>query len=168
MRVCNIHERSFITDPATLGALIDTLASENDRLWPRERWPAMRFDRPLATGAIGRHGPIRYFVADYQPGRRITSTFTGPRGFQGQHGFQVESGDGGRALLRHRIDMILTGYARLSWTLVYRPLHDALLEDAFDKAQRQLGQTPGPRVWGSWVRILRRLPGRRSRRPGQR
>lgn len=163
MRIRNIHERGFNAGRAQLGALVDSLASDHDRLWPKELWPAMRFDRPLGVGATGGHGPIRYFVSDYQPDRRIVFTFTGPPGFQGQHAFEIEALNEERHVLRHRLEMEARGRARFSWPLLFRPLHDALVEDAFDKAERQLGATPGPRGWSLWVRLLRKALGRRRR-----
>lgn len=164
MRVRNIHERVITASSEQLGTLLDTLASGDDRLWPRERWPAMRFDRPLGVGAVGGHGPIRYFIANYRPQRSILFTFTGPPGFQGQHGFEIERVDDQRALLRHRLEMVASGRARLSWTLVFCPLHDALIEDALDKAEQQLGQAPLPRNWSLWVRTLRTIMARRRTR----
>jgi hypothetical protein len=53
MQVLNVHERELQVGSAEVGALLDSLASENDRLWPRACWPAMRFDRPLGVGAVG-------------------------------------------------------------------------------------------------------------------
>jgi antitoxin (DNA-binding transcriptional repressor) of toxin-antitoxin stability system len=53
MQVRNVHERVFPAPPAQVGALIDTLASADDRLWPGDRWPPMRFDRALSVGARG-------------------------------------------------------------------------------------------------------------------
>jgi hypothetical protein len=60
MPVINIHERVLDASIFEIGKLIDGLASANDKLWPHDRWPAMKFDRPLSVGAIGGHGPIRY------------------------------------------------------------------------------------------------------------
>jgi hypothetical protein len=69
MVVVNVHERMLDASITEIGKLIDTLASAEDKLWPRDRWPAMKFDRPLSVGAVGGHGPIRYTVESYQPGR---------------------------------------------------------------------------------------------------
>jgi len=165
MPVRNIHERSFAASPEQLGALLDSLASEHGRLWPRERWPAMRFDRPLGAGAMGGHGPIRYIVSHYQPGRSIVFTFTSPRGFRGQHGFEIESTQDDTVPLRHWLEMATKGKARLSWLLVYRPLHDVLIEDALDLATSALGGTPLPRPWSPWGNLLRRILERRSKNP---
>jgi hypothetical protein len=60
----------------------------------------MRFDRPLAVGAIGGHGPIRYVVEAYDPGAMIRFRFTRPAGFDGVHGFTVVTRDEG-VVLRH-------------------------------------------------------------------
>jgi len=165
MRVHNLHERSLPAPPERVGALLDTLASADDRLWPRDRWPALRFDRPLGPGATGGHGPIRYRVVGYEPGRSLHFRFTWPAGFDGGHRFEVEPGPEGHTRLRHVMEMETRGAARLSWPLLFRPLHDALLEDALDLAERGVGAEPAPRRWSLRVRLLRRLlrPPRRLR-----
>jgi hypothetical protein len=157
MAVLNIHERRLACSHEVPGDLIDRLASEQDGLWPRRAWPPMRFDRPLAAGARGGHGPIRYTVTDYVPGRWIRFGFTGPRGFRGFHEFAV-SRAGDRPVLRHTLAMQLQGPARLSWPLVFRPLHDALVEDSLDCAEQAItGQAGKPARWSLYVRVLRRL-----------
>jgi hypothetical protein len=92
MEVLNIHERAFDAESAKVGSLIDSLSSEDDRLWPRHIWPRMKFDRPLCVGAKGGHGPIRYFVEQYIPGKSIKFRFTGPKGFDGCHTFELMAG----------------------------------------------------------------------------
>jgi hypothetical protein len=155
MHVRNVHEREFPLPLATVGAMIDSLASHEDRLWPVGKWPSMRFDRPLAVGAIGGHGPVRYSVEEYQPGRTIRFRFSAPRGFNGTHCFEVEKQQG-KTTLRHVIEMRATGPARLSWPLFFRPLHDACLEDCLDRATMSLGiALPHPARWSIYVRLLR-------------
>ena len=72
------------------------------------------------------------------------------------------------ATLRHVIDMRVLGLARLSWPAIYSPLHDALIEDALDRAESALGVGAGRRSpWSPRVRALRRVlggPGLRRRR----
>ena len=68
MRVINVHERELNASLEKAGVLIDRLASRDDLLWPYDRWPAMRFDRPLGVGAVGGHGPIRYVIEAYVDG----------------------------------------------------------------------------------------------------
>jgi hypothetical protein len=155
--VRNVHERSFTAAPSEVGALLDTLASSADQLWPHDRWPAIRFDGPLAPGAAGGHGPIRYTVEEYEPGRRVSFRFTRPRGFRGGHAFVVEARRNGGAVLRHELVMQVAGTARLTWPVVFRPLHDALIEDALDRAAAALdGASPAAR-WTRKVRALRAM-----------
>lgn len=165
MRILNVHERKLPAPACTVGSLIDGLASENDRLWPHERWPPMRFDRPLAPGAVGGHGPVRYRVDAYTPGKRIVFLFDSrrglTRGFTGVHSLEVED-NGQASVLKHIIDADCTFPAWLRWLVVVRPLHDALLEDALDGAVRAVGGcVETPAKWGGWVRFLRRLAARR-------
>lgn len=155
MKVRNIHERLLPTLASQVGALLDSLASPEDALWPRRHWPAMRFDRPLGVGAVGGHGPIRYTVEAYEPGRRVRFRFTGPPGFHGFHGFEVEPVDENRTLLRHVLEMRISGAAMLTWPLVFRPLHDALVEDSLDEAERGVGGAPRGARWSGWVQVLR-------------
>jgi hypothetical protein len=163
VRVVNVHERALPASTAEVGALLDTLASPRDCLWPRDRWPAMRLDRPLGAGASGGHGPVRYVVDEYWPGERASFRFTRPVGFHGYHAFLVRGAAGGATLLRHELIMRARGPALLTWPLVFRPLHDALIEDALDMAAVALGQVVAPRKWSRRVRVLRWLF-RRGRR----
>ena len=101
MSVINIHERVLDAPVAEADELIDRLASTREVLWPRNRWPAMKFNRPLSVGARGGHGPIRYFVESYEPGRSIQFQFTGPKGFLGHHRFEIEEFTSDKIRLRH-------------------------------------------------------------------
>jgi hypothetical protein len=157
MEILNIHERVFEADPVKVGALIDSLSSGEDRLWPHHVWPRMAFDRPLGVGAKGGHGPIRYVVQEYTPGRSIRFRFTGPKGFEGYHGYEILSGPGQSVVLRHTLKMDAHGPALVSWPLVYRPLHDALLEDSLATAQVSLGLSPRIQPWSLRVKVLRWL-----------
>lgn len=106
-------------------------------------------------GAVGGHGPIRYFVEAYVPGHSITFRFTGPRGFHGTHGLTVEEDAArGGVRLRHELSMRTSGVARLLWPLVFRWLHDALLEDALDRAEAFCEAKPAlKRTWSWQVRF---------------
>lgn len=166
MQVRNVHERVLSAPLPRVGALIDGLASAQDGLWPRHLWPPMRLDRPLAVGAAGGHGPVRYVVEAYEPGREVRFRFTGPRGFVGGHRLEAVAHPAGGVRLRHTLEMRIRGAARLTWPLVFRPLHDALLEDAFERAETGLGLPPRRTPWSPWVQLLRRLLG--TRRPRRR
>ncbi|MBO0819377.1 MAG: SRPBCC family protein [Nocardiopsaceae bacterium] len=163
MGVVNVHERRFPVPADKVGALIDALATEDDPLWPRGTWYPIRLDRPLAAGPVGAaggHGAIRYRVASYVPGQWVRFRFTRPVGFDGFHEFTVESAqpEGGGAILRTTLAMRTTGTARLSWPLMWRPMHDALHEDMMDRAEENLtGQVQRPARHSPYVRLLRGL-----------
>jgi hypothetical protein len=156
LRALNVHQRTFPLSPAHVGALLDQLAAPEDPLWPFERWPRLRLDRALARGASGGHGPIRYCVEGYLPGHRVVFRFTAPRGFVGTHVLEVEEAEGG-AVLRHTISMELRGWALVAWPALFRPLHDALIEDALAKAGRSLGLDATSPPWSPAVKGLRWL-----------
>lgn len=151
----NVHGRVIMAPADEVGLLIHSLASKKDRLWPRSKWPAMRLDGPLGEGAAGGHGPVRYFVTSFEPGRRVEFQFTGPAGFNGGHSFTAVSLAGNSTLLRHELHMSLSGTAVFTWPLFFRPLHDALIEDALDCAETECGAFPRPRSLSLWVAILR-------------
>jgi hypothetical protein len=147
----NVHERTLPAPADEVGALLDTLAGEHDRLWPRDRWPAMRFERPLDArvpdeplrlGARGGHGPIIYEVSRHVPGRLVAFRFCPDTGLRGEHRFEVIPAGDGAARLRHTIDARPVGSGRLRWPLVMRPLHDALIEEALDNAEAAAGGHP--------------------------
>lgn len=155
MRVHNVHARFLPVPPERLAPVLDSLSSRTDALWPSEHWPRMRLDGPLGLGSSGGHGPIRYDVEAYAPGREVRFRFRGPRGFDGWHALVVEPAEGG-SVLRHVLEMQARGPARLSWPVVFRHLHDALVEDALDKVERGVMGTVGrPARWTLWVRGLR-------------
>lgn len=162
MKVLNLHQRELNAPEEDVARLLDSLASDEDLLWPTECWPPLKLDAPLGTGASGGHGPVRYWVVEYKAGSRITFRFTAPRGFNGQHSYQIQTSGNGISVLSHCLEMKATGGALLSWPLIFRPLHDALIEDSLAKAQASLGLKPSVTPWSLWVRFLRWLISRGS------
>jgi hypothetical protein len=165
LNVRSVHHRIFPVAPEVLGPLLDGLAGPDDRLWPHDRWPAMHFDQGLRVGARGGHGPVRYSVGEHVPGRRVVFPFDPhrgiARGFHGHHRFEISAAEGG-AELRHVLEARCTPWAWLRWVTVIRPLHDALLEDALDRAAAAALGSPAPRRPHSpWVRLLRAAAPRR-------
>lgn len=146
----NRHSRIYSLPAEAVGRFLDTLSSAEDCLWPRHSWPAMRLDGPLAVGARGGHGPIRYRVEDYLPGKEIVFRFTMSQ-LQGIHRLQVVELEDGRSRLEHTLEAEARGPMRVLWPLYFRPLHDALLEDALD----MVWPPPGRRLYSPWVRLLR-------------
>ncbi len=165
MKILNIHERLLPADYVAVGALLDSLSSPDDRLWPRGIWPTMRFDRPLTLGAVGGHGPIRYRVEGYTAGERVVFRFTGPSGLVGTHRFELIPQGATGTLLRHTVDADSRGAMILAWPLLFGPLHDALLEDGLATAQASLGLEAEITPWSPWVRVVRRLAAGRNARP---
>jgi hypothetical protein len=155
--VVNVHERVIPASVDAVGRMIDALGSPGDVAWPSERWPPLKLDRPLQVGAAGGHGPIRYRVESYEPGRRVRFRFLSPEGFVGTHGFDVETAGEGASRLRHVIEMRTEGMAVLNWSLIIRPLHDALLEDVLDKVEGAFRDIGPARTWSRRVAFLRWL-----------
>ena len=153
----NVHQRYVYGSGSSVGELLDSLSTKQDRLWPLGHWPPMRLDKPLGIGASGGHGPVHYVVVAYEPGRSIRFRFTGPAGFHGHHAFLVSnSGDDASVLLRHELVMTVTGSARVTWPLFFRPLHDALIEESFDRADSEVGRpSEVPAKRSLWTRLLR-------------
>ena len=56
MNMSNVHERTIAAPAERVGALLDTLASADDKFWPHENWPGVKFNLPLQVGVTGGHG----------------------------------------------------------------------------------------------------------------
>ena len=162
--VRNVHERRLRVRPERVGVLLDTLAGPEDRLWPARAWPPLRLDRPLAVGATGGHGPIRYAVEAHTPGTLVSFRFAPSSGVDGTHAFRVLPGGDG-SVLRHELRAGTHGWMRLAWPGVVRWLHDALIEDLLDRAEDELhGSVARPARWSPWVWLLRAMAGHRRPR----
>ena len=157
MTVVNTHTRIFSVAPDAVVAIINTLATSNDRLWPHEYWPPMILSDGLQEGSIGGHRPIQYVVKEIQPDQLISFEFLSPRGFVGTHSFEIKRNDDHSTQLRHTINITTRGVARILWPLIIRPLHNALLTDAMHKVSTNLGIEEPPPTWSIRVRILRWL-----------
>lgn len=155
MSIVNRHHTPLPVARERAAVLIDALASRRDRLWPSACWPALRLDWPLMVAARGGHGPIGYVVEQYVPGQRVRFRFDKPQGFHGWHELRLEAVSEESSMLVHELVMRVSGSARLTWPLLYRPLHDALIEDAFAQARATFGQDPSPVLWSRRVRWLR-------------
>ena len=155
MKVLNIHSRII---PAPLGKvndLIKTLASPSDQVWPKEYWPRMRLDKGLVNGAKGGHGPIKYYVEDYKDDEYLTFRFTNPKGFRGIHKFEISGNGKNQTKIQHTIDIQTSGSCTLYWLLAIRPLHDALIEDAFNKIENHFIDVSKKPDWSLYVKLLR-------------
>ncbi len=155
MKVVNIHSRTIHQPIEKVGALLSTLASKQDRIWPSEKWPAMKFKAGLVLHAKGGHGPIRYTITKYIPNKSIEFTFSPPKGFYGTHSFEFTEKTATATEVKHTIDMYTKGTGTLTWLLAVRWLHDALLEDALDKIENQFSPDQKTTKMNWYVRMLR-------------
>lgn len=153
MSLQNVHERTIHAPAEVVGALLDRLAAPDDPLWPG-RWLPMRLDRPLQVGARGGHGDVSYRVTAYEPGRRVRFDFDPATGIDGHHELIVEPLDEERCRMRHVLEGRPRGMMRLLVPLVVEQLHDAVLEDLLDNAERAAtGHVAEPARWSAWVRF---------------
>ena len=155
MKVKNKHKRTIPLSKDLVGKLLDSLASEQDKLWPSENWPRMYLDKGLALGSDGGHKPIKYEVIDYLPGEFIKFKFKAPKGFNGFHYFRVKEVSASHTEIEHVIEMKVKGKGVLTWYLAILHLHNALIRDLMAKAQASLELEPDIINWNLWVKILR-------------
>ncbi len=136
---------------------METLGSKDDKMWPIGSWPRMVLKDGLKIGSKGGHGPIKYEVKEYNPGKSIKFEFKEPKGFNGFHQFEMESVSSSQTRLIHTIKMNTSLLGYLQWIIAIRWLHDALIEDAFDKIQNSLTNSRKKSRWNWYVRQLRKL-----------
>ncbi|MDT9694434.1 DUF2867 domain-containing protein [Streptomyces sp. P17] len=154
--VRNVHDRILAAPAERVGALLDRLAAPDDPLFPSPAWAPVRFDRPLAVGAAGGHGPVRYTVAEYDPGRRVRFAFDPPG--TGFHELSVEPLGPDRCRIRHLLEQDQPLGERLGWLLAVRAMHGNVIEELFDNAEpAATGTVARPVRRGRYVRLLQRL-----------
>ncbi|HMQ47808.1 MAG TPA: hypothetical protein PKA70_10145 [Saprospiraceae bacterium] len=153
----NIHRRTLQQPKEKLVEWFTTLATDQDRVWPSKQWPPMRFKEGLQVGAKGGHGPVRYTVEKMDNWEYIQFRFTQPKGFHGYHRLEINAVTRTQTEIKHVLKMNTSGAATFSWLLVFRPLHDALIEDAFDKVENQFSDQTKRTAWSFWVKFLRNI-----------
>lgn len=157
--VSNVHRRFVPAPVEVVGPLLERVADPAGGIWPTDRWWPLILDRGLVVGSRGGHGSIRYRVSGYEPGRWVRFAFHPRLGVDGYHEFTVREVPGGSDVT-HTVSGRLHGRMRWLWPLAVRWLHDAVLEDLLDNAERAAtGTVAVPRGWPLRVRILRRLVG---------
>lgn len=155
MKVINIHKRIINQPKSELNAIISTLATKEDKVWPTKNWPRMKLDQGLTKGSKGGHGPIGYFVEEYIPNELIQFKFTNPKNFVGIHKFEIKSLSLNKTEITHTIDMNAKGTGPLTWLIGVRWLHDALIEDALDQIENHFLNQKKQSNWNFWVKTLR-------------
>jgi hypothetical protein len=157
MKIINTHQRKYEHPIDKISKIFESLSSTKDMMWPHERWSPMTLEQGLNVGSSGGHGPIKYFVSQYNPGRNVEFTFIEPSGFRGIHKFELNETINNSCLLKHQIKMNVSFKGFILWYFAIKWLHDALIEDCFDKVQNQISTTKSHTKWNAWVKILRAL-----------
>jgi hypothetical protein len=153
----NIHERHITASAQHVGAVLETLATDHDQLWPGVTWAPMVLDLGLEPGSTGGHDDIRYTVTAHEPGHLVEFAFDPSTGIDGTHALTVVDLGDGTCLIRHTLAGRTHGAMVLLWPLVVRWAHEAVVQDAFDLAEAAVGAGPAvPARWSPWVRLLRR------------
>ncbi len=160
MKIFNLHSREIASPIDEVTKIILTLAGPNDKFWPGDKWPRMRMSQEISEGSKCGHGPIRYTVSRFDPEGSIRFEFSKPEGFNGYHEFVWNAiDDGSMTLIQHKISMNTNFPATLKWSLAIRWLHDALIEDAFDKIENGLTGKKKRSSWSPLVKFLRWILG---------
>ncbi|MBN4057927.1 hypothetical protein JYT34_00620 [Olleya sp. AH-315-K02] len=155
MKVLNVHKRIIGQPKENVSKLLETLSTKDDKIWPNEKWPAIRFKNGLKIGSRGGHGIIRYTIVDYIEGEHIKFRFTKPKGFHGTHEFNIIEHNLNQVEINHIIKMKTSGVAIFTWPFAIRWLHDALIENAFDNIENSFSTTKVKTKWNFWVKFLR-------------
>lgn len=171
--VQSVHSRELPAGVHRVGELLESLAGEDDQLWPSERWPTtpLKLDRGLEVGSRGGHGVIAYSVEEHDPGCAVVCRFTPGSGLEGMHRIDVVPVSEERTRLVHTLHAGVMGVLS-PFTPVLLAMHDQLVEDLLDRAElatsgRIAAQAPVP----GWMRAMNaveaRLLARRGDRPGR-
>ena len=157
MQVINKHKRIINQPKQRVSELLETLSNKDDKIWPNNNWPAIRFKNGLKVGSIGGHGPIRYKITNYKIGENIYFEFIKPSGFIGFHYFEIKENDADKTEVIHIINMRVFGLSMFYWLFIIRWLHDALIEDALDNIENEFSTKKKITNWSLWVKFLRQV-----------
>tara|TARA_R100001369_G_scaffold30604_1_gene54433 strand:+ start:160 stop:669 length:510 start_codon:yes stop_codon:yes gene_type:complete len=135
MKVINIHKRTLYGPIEKLAAFFMTLATYIDLAWPFENCPILRFKDGLKVGIKAGHGCIRYTIINFKEDKYAKFMFSKPEGFNGTHEFKIIETLDRNSEIIHEIKMQISTKGTLFWVFIIRWLHDALMEDAFDKVE---------------------------------
>lgn len=141
---------------AKVAELLETLSTKNDCIWPKEKWPTMRFKTGTQVGVKGGHGPIKYTVEIYKPSEAIQFKFSNPKGFNGIHKFELTEIANAKTEIKHTIDMQTGGTGTFLWIFAIHSLHNALIEDGFDTLENNFSEIHKSTKWNLRVRFLRK------------
>lgn len=168
----NVHTRPMRGDIGQAEALLSTLASPADELWPHWRWPALILDHGTELGSKGGHGSVRYRVVETAP-RSVRFAFAPHSPLRGEHEISVRIAGQGKLRTPEGCDRDpATGWMNLEWKhrldvaanlpdTVFRlviQLHDVLAEDLLDQAERLMtGVERPPTTMGKRLGMIHRI-----------
>ncbi|WP_298902798.1 hypothetical protein [uncultured Psychroserpens sp.] len=155
MKVINIHKRKIRASQDNVSALFRTLATSNDLIWPIDKWPAIRFKNGLKIGSKGGHGRIRYTIVEFDECTHIKFEFTKPDGFYGTHALNIKAISENECEISHVINARTSLKASFYWLFIIKWLHNALIEDAFDKVENYVSEVQKVSQHSLWVQMLR-------------
>jgi len=165
----NVHERVIDAPVDRVWALIERLGGPEDVLWPAPRWAPMRLSGRLAVGVSGGHGSVRYRVAELVPGRRVRLAFEPITGIDGYHEFTVTDEGARQCRLTHVLWGRPRGVMRALVPLFVEALHDQVVEDLLDNAEREAAGVVRPAARMSpWVWLWWALGESAEKRRGER
>jgi hypothetical protein len=157
MQVINIHKRTIHQPKKKVVQLFKTLATSEDLIWPYENWPAIRFKDGLRIGSKGGHGRVKYTIVEFVDGEYIKFQFSKPEGLIGFHGLKIDAIDQNKTEISHVINANTSFKTTFLWVFVIRWLHDALIEDAFDKVENYYLSDKKEIHYNLWVKLLREV-----------
>lgn len=164
MKIINEHKRIIHQPKDNISKLVEKLSSKDDKIWPYEHWPAIKFKDGLKVGSKGGHGIIRYTITEYDPNHIIKFQFSKPKGFNGTHEFRIQEVSQHQTEIKHLLQVNTSFVATFQWYLFIRWLHDALIEDAFDKVENHFSSKKKVSSYSVWVKLWRWLLAPKSRK----
>lgn len=119
----------------------------------------MFLDNGLKIKSNGGHGPIGYYVQQYEYGKAVEFCFTKPEEFVGLHKFEIIELSPEKTGLKHTIEIKVNLKGLLTWYIAVKWLHDALLEDCLDKVHNQHNEPKINTPHSFLVKTLRKILG---------
>ncbi len=133
----NVHERRIAAPADSVGELLETWGSADDRFWRTDAAEPAWLDRGLEVGSRGGHGTVRYSVTHHEPGRRVDLVFEPGHGLRGQHSFEIRPVSAETCVVRHELKVSTEGVLTVMRPLLVA-LHDATVEDVLDHIEHEL------------------------------
>lgn len=160
-KIFSHHQRTIDCAIETARGLFETFVDNDSIFWPTSSWPRDAFnDDQLKIGSIGGHGGTKYKIQHYQPGACLEFSFIYPKGYLGTHEFRLIFLNSSQFLLCHVTNIKTNIYHWMLWQIMIRWVHDALIQDAFDKAELHLmGKIRLKSTWKYRVYLIRHLLG---------